>query len=306
MTGGPDLQHPRFARAYVRISDAADRRGGAAHRDRLLADLTGAVIEVGAGNGRNFPHYPPGVTSVLAVEPDDTLRTIAEHVARTAPVPVTVMAGEADKLPADTASLDAAVVSLVLCSVANPAHALAEIRRVLRPRGQLRFYEHVRSTTRCSACCRTRSHHYGAPQPAAATPTATPPPLSPTPDSTSTPSTGSPSAPPAMHPARPISSAAPTEPDHPVLTYMTVVHPPATETPAARRPYTGRQGPRALNSDSADRQSCSCWRILRGRRRGSGVSAVAHAARSGEYRYARSMVAGRLRAARHRDRSSGR
>jgi ubiquinone/menaquinone biosynthesis C-methylase UbiE len=139
------FQHPRFARMYQRISATADRRGAAEHRARLLAGLTGRVLEVGAGNGRNFAHYPTTVTGVLAVEPDDELRAAAERAAADAPVPVTVVAGHADELPAGSASFDAAVTSLVLCSVPDQGHALAELLRVLRPGAELRFYEHVRS-----------------------------------------------------------------------------------------------------------------------------------------------------------------
>jgi ubiquinone/menaquinone biosynthesis C-methylase UbiE len=139
------LQHPRFAKAYQRIAATSDARGGAQHRQRLLAGLSGRVIEVGAGQGRNFAHYPASVTDVVAVEPDDQLRALAERAAADAPVPVTVLAGHADALPGDEHSFDAAVASLVLCSVPDPAHTLAEIRRVLRPHGELRVYEHVRS-----------------------------------------------------------------------------------------------------------------------------------------------------------------
>ncbi|WP_144128077.1 class I SAM-dependent methyltransferase [Catellatospora sichuanensis] len=140
-----NLQHPRFARFYTAISTRAEAHGGAEHRARLLKGLAGTVIEVGAGNGLNFAHYPPHVTRVLAVEPDDTLRALARRAAQRAPVPVEVVSGHADALPAPDGAFDTAVISLVLCTVANPVHALAEIRRVLRPDGQLRFYEHVRS-----------------------------------------------------------------------------------------------------------------------------------------------------------------
>jgi ubiquinone/menaquinone biosynthesis C-methylase UbiE len=139
------FQHPRFARAYERVSREAEARGTAEHRARMLDGLAGRVIEVGAGNGLNFGHYPPAVTEVVAVEPEDRLRATAARAASGAPVPVTVVTGHADELPADDASFDAVVVSLVLCSVPDPATALAEVRRVLRPGGQLRFYEHVRS-----------------------------------------------------------------------------------------------------------------------------------------------------------------
>jgi ubiquinone/menaquinone biosynthesis C-methylase UbiE len=139
------FQHPRFARMYERMSAESDRRGTAAHRGRALAGLEGRVIEVGAGNGRNFSHYPVAVTEVTAVEPEDALRALAERAARRAPVPVGVVAGHADDLPVDDASHDAAVASLVLCSVPDLGRALAELRRVLRPGGELRFFEHVRS-----------------------------------------------------------------------------------------------------------------------------------------------------------------
>lgn len=140
------FQHPYFARSYDRVSRESEARGTAAYRDRLLDGLAGRVIEVGAGNGLNFGRYPPAVTEVLAVEPENLLRAIAERAARSASVPVTVVAGHADELPADDATFDAAVISLVLCSVPSPATALAEIRRVLVPGGQLRFFEHVRSS----------------------------------------------------------------------------------------------------------------------------------------------------------------
>lgn len=140
-----DISHPRFARAYLRLAAAADRRGAAEHRQRLLAGLAGSVLEVGAGGGSNFRFYPPTVTGVTAAEPEPSLRAQAEVAARAAPVPVTVIAGTAEQLPLEDGSVDNVVVSLVLCSVANQAVALHEIRRVLRPGGQLRFYEHVRA-----------------------------------------------------------------------------------------------------------------------------------------------------------------
>ncbi|RZS43580.1 methyltransferase family protein [Herbihabitans rhizosphaerae] len=141
-------QHPIFARVYPALSRAAERGGMTEHRQRLLAGLTGEVIEIGAGNGLNFRHYPPTVTRVVAVEPEHRLRRLAEIAAERAPVPVEVVAGLAEHLPTADASLDAAVVSLVLCSINDPGAALREIRRVLKTGGQLRFLEHVRADTR--------------------------------------------------------------------------------------------------------------------------------------------------------------
>lgn len=143
-----EFQHPRFARMYQRISAESEKRGTAAHRDRILAGLTGRVLEVGAGNGMNFDHYPATVAEVVAVEPEDRLRALAEEAAASAPVPVRVVAAHADALPFEDASFDAAVASLVLCSVPDPVRSLVEVCRILEPGGELRFFEHVRSANR--------------------------------------------------------------------------------------------------------------------------------------------------------------
>lgn len=137
-----------FARFFDRFGGKDEERGQADLRRELLAGLSGEVLEVGAGNGLNFPHYPAGVTGVAAVEPEEYLRARATEAAEAAPVPIRVVDGLADRLPAEDGSYDAVVVSGVLCSVPDPPAALAEFRRVLRPGGQLRFYEHVRADTR--------------------------------------------------------------------------------------------------------------------------------------------------------------
>lgn len=138
------VNHPVFARIYPWLSHMMECELGP-HRRTLLAELTGQVIEIGAGNGLNFAHYPDTVTRVLAVEPEPRLRELAVSQAARAPVPVEVVDGVADRLPAADAGFDAAVTSLVLCSVPDPATALAEIHRVLRPGGRLFFLEHVRA-----------------------------------------------------------------------------------------------------------------------------------------------------------------
>lgn len=123
----------------------AEKAGQRDHRRELLAGLSGRVVEVGAGNGLNFPHYPPEVEEVIAVEPEAYLRARAREAAAAAAVRVRVVDGLAEALPLEDGSVDVGVVSLVLCSVPSQAAALAELRRVLRPSGELRFYEHVRS-----------------------------------------------------------------------------------------------------------------------------------------------------------------
>lgn len=151
MSEHQQLQHPRFARQYLRMAPEADRRGAAEHRRRLLAGLSGRVLEVGAGQGRNFPHYPDTVREVVALEPEDTLRAHARRAAAGAPVPVTVVDGEAGNLPGGDGEFDAVVFSLVLCSVSDVPAAFTEAARVLRPAGEMRFYEHVRSDHRWAA-----------------------------------------------------------------------------------------------------------------------------------------------------------
>jgi ubiquinone/menaquinone biosynthesis C-methylase UbiE len=138
-----DLARPRFARTYVKTAKTAEQRGATEHRRRLLEGLSGTVVELGSGHGLNFPHYPTTVTEVIAIEPEPTLRARAHEAAANAPVPVRVVAGVADALPLEDAGVDAAVASLVLCSVPDQETALAELRRVVRVGGELRFYEHV-------------------------------------------------------------------------------------------------------------------------------------------------------------------
>ena len=138
-----DIPHPHFAGKYPKFVAQAGRRGATEHRRRLLAGLEGRVAEVGAGDGANFQLYPATVTEVIAIEPEPTLRSIAIEAAEHAPVPVRVVGGTAESLPLGDGETDAVVASLVLCSVADQARALAEMRRVLRPGGELRFYEHV-------------------------------------------------------------------------------------------------------------------------------------------------------------------
>ncbi len=131
------------------------------YRVQLLNGLRGRVIEIGAGNGMNFRHYPLTTDEVVAVEPEDYLRGQAEQAARDAPVPVTVRAGVAEALPAGDDEFDAAVASLVLCSVAEQAAALAELQRVLKPGGELRFFEHVRAEAPRRAALQARIDRSG-------------------------------------------------------------------------------------------------------------------------------------------------
>lgn len=131
---------------YARMSETVEKKGAADHRRQLLDGLGGRVIEVGAGNGLNFQHYPSTVQEVVAVEPEPFLRKRAQAAAALTEVPIRVVEGTADALPAEAERFDAGVASLVLCSVPDPEQALHELFRVIRPGGELRFYEHVLAT----------------------------------------------------------------------------------------------------------------------------------------------------------------
>jgi ubiquinone/menaquinone biosynthesis C-methylase UbiE len=142
---GQEIENPLFARFFHRFCGRDRGRGEQELRREMLAGATGRVVEVGAGNGINFPHYPVTVAEVIAVEPEPYLRSQAEKAAGDAPVRVRVVTGVADALELEAGSADAVVACGVLCSVPDQSAALAEFRRVLRPGGELRFYEHVRS-----------------------------------------------------------------------------------------------------------------------------------------------------------------
>lgn len=112
-------------------------------RQRLVEDLTGEVLEIGAGSGPNLPLYRRA-KHVWAIEPDTRAAAQAAKTAAGAPVPVEVRVAPAEALPFEADSFDHVVSSLVFCSVTDPAQALAEIARVLRPGGVLHMLEHVR------------------------------------------------------------------------------------------------------------------------------------------------------------------
>jgi len=135
--------HPIFARFWTFVSEREDKAGQHEYRRELLAGARGRALEVGAGNGRNFQHYPAEVQSIVAIEPEPYLRERAREAAAQARAEVEVIDGSDSPLPFEDGSFDVAVASLVLCSVPDQQRALGELRRVLRPGGELRFYEHV-------------------------------------------------------------------------------------------------------------------------------------------------------------------
>ncbi len=173
------VRHPLFARVYARLAPAMDRAGLADRRRRLLTGLTGRVVEIGSGSGLNFAHYPAEVAGVLAVEPEPSLLRYAVRNAARAPVPVALVDGTAEHVPGADAAFDAAVVCLVLCSVPDQRAALAELHRVIRPGGQLRFLDTSAPTAAgCAACSASSTRRCGRRWSVAVTCPATPSPAS--------------------------------------------------------------------------------------------------------------------------------
>ena len=139
-------EHTLFAAVYDRATAPAERAGLADRRRRLLAGATGRVLEIGGGTGANLAHYPEGLDTVTMLEPDSAMRDRLLEKVPSASVPVEVHeAGiEDESLPTD--GFDTVVSTLTLCTVPDLDAALAAIKRVLAPGGQLLFIEHVRGT----------------------------------------------------------------------------------------------------------------------------------------------------------------
>ena len=114
-------------------------------RARVCEGLDGEVLEVGFGSGRNVPHYPAAVTRVRAVDPATAGRKLAARGWRPARSPSSTSASTGRSCPLDDASVDHVLVTWTLCTIPDPAAALAEMRRVLRPGGSLHFVEHGHS-----------------------------------------------------------------------------------------------------------------------------------------------------------------
>ena len=142
--------HPVFAGLYDLLTRGAERRILGPERRRLTAACHGRVLELGAGTGATFPHWAAArragaLMELVAVEPDPHMRRRAAAWAHALRLPVDLLGTPAEALPLPDASFDAVAAFLVLCTVADPAKALAEAYRVLRPGGTLAFLEHVRA-----------------------------------------------------------------------------------------------------------------------------------------------------------------
>jgi ubiquinone/menaquinone biosynthesis C-methylase UbiE len=137
--------HRWFAALYDGMSRSEEKGFLGEMRRKLLADVSGDVLEIGAGTGANFEHYA-ATARVVALEPDPFMLKRAEKkLAELGRANITMQRGPAESLPFPDASFDTIISTLVLCTVADPARALEEMRRVLRPGGRVLFIEHVRA-----------------------------------------------------------------------------------------------------------------------------------------------------------------
>lgn len=138
--------HPIFAALYDVITRGAEKKFLGAHRASLIGGVGGRVLDVGSGTGANFGYYPRD-TEVVGIEPDPHMLKRAQTKAERLGRPVKLLAESAEELPFPDGSFDAAVATLVFCTIPDLDRALGELRRVLRQGGRLRFLEHVRAET---------------------------------------------------------------------------------------------------------------------------------------------------------------
>jgi ubiquinone/menaquinone biosynthesis C-methylase UbiE len=134
-----------FAAGYDRFMAGPEKAVLRAHRQQLLSRVSGRVVEIGGGTGANLPFYGEGVEELVITEPEEPMARRLERKLSGYRLPVRVVRAPAEALPLDDESFDFAVSTLVLCTVKDQSGALSEIHRVLKPRGELIFLEHVRA-----------------------------------------------------------------------------------------------------------------------------------------------------------------
>lgn len=132
-----------FAALYDRAFAATEEAGLREMRREALSGAKGRTIDIGAGTGANLELFPAAVTDLVLAEPDPHM--VKRLRAKAAQEDATVIEAPAERLPFEDASFDTAAFTLVLCTVPNPAAALAEASRILKPSGKLLFLEHVRA-----------------------------------------------------------------------------------------------------------------------------------------------------------------
>jgi ubiquinone/menaquinone biosynthesis C-methylase UbiE len=134
-----------FSSMYDRMIEGTEEAGLRETRRKALAAATGRTIDIGAGTGANVGIYPAAVTDLVLAEPDPHMLKRLRPKLAASGIEAEVVAAPAGKLPFEDSSFDTAVFTLVLCTVPDPAAALTEAARILRPGGRLLFVEHVRA-----------------------------------------------------------------------------------------------------------------------------------------------------------------
>jgi ubiquinone/menaquinone biosynthesis C-methylase UbiE len=133
-------------RILPRLIDLAMRnRELASYRERVLSAAEGRVLEIGIGSGMNLPFYAGRVTQIVGLEPAPRLLEMTREAAKDSSIPVELLSASAEDIPLPDHEFDTVVTTWTLCSIPAASAALDEVRRVLKPTGQLLFVEHGRS-----------------------------------------------------------------------------------------------------------------------------------------------------------------
>lgn len=144
--------HKWYAAIYDRMNASAERGIMKKIRSHQVGGATGRVLEIGAGTGANFPYYKEaGIEAVIATEPDPFMLERARRKLEELGLSIELRQASAEDLPFEDSSFDTVISTWVMCTVGDLQRSLGEVRRVLRPSGQFRFYEHVRFNNRLAA-----------------------------------------------------------------------------------------------------------------------------------------------------------
>jgi ubiquinone/menaquinone biosynthesis C-methylase UbiE len=149
------LRSKLFALTYDRQMAKVEKTTLRALRESLLAEADGDVLEIGGGTGANLPFYRPEARSLTITEPEPAMLRRLERRAREQAPLAKILRAPAEDLPFEDGTFDTVVSTMVLCGVSDQPRALRQLRRVLRPGGQLLFIEHVRSGDPRSPATRT-------------------------------------------------------------------------------------------------------------------------------------------------------
>ena len=133
--------YDRLAQRYDRVARNHTLEG---LRSALFSQTRGSVLELGVGTGATFRHYPQTLSSLTALDVSSTMLHEAQILALSLPFPVRLKQCDFQTLPFADQSFDTVVSSLALCGIPDPARLFADVRRVLKPGGQLLALEHVR------------------------------------------------------------------------------------------------------------------------------------------------------------------